>query len=119
MTIEEDLAEKLMTLELLLMDSEFRRDRERVWALLAEEFREFGSSGRAWSRAQTMELLANEPPRPAPVVSDFAVQAIAPGAVLVTYRTQRAGAIALRSSVWVLRDGDWKVVFHQGTRGPK
>ena len=47
---EANLEELLVKLERRLMDPVFRKDRARVSALLAEDFREFGSSGCVWSR---------------------------------------------------------------------
>jgi len=123
---EGSVAELLLHLEQQLMDPVFRKDRERVSVLLAEEFREFGSSGRVWSRAAILDLLIAEEPRPAPAVEDFTIQRIVPGAALATYRAVRegvdAGAVSravnssLRSSLWVWRGGRWQMLFHQGTR---
>ena len=114
----------LFDLERQLMDPAFRRQREQVSSLLAEDFREFGSSGRVWSRATILDLLASEEAYTAPAVEDFAMQRISPETALVTYRTLRADAesdapqITLRSSLWVLRDNRWQVLFHQGTKVP-
>ena len=72
-------------LELLLMDPAVRRDRERVAALLNEDFMEFGSSGRVWTREETLELLATETYTP-PDVEDFGVRLLGRRVVLVTYR---------------------------------
>jgi len=121
---DEGLAELLLHLERQLMDPVFRKNREQVSALLAEDFREFGSSGRVWSRAAILDLLANEEAYTAPVVEDFAMQRISPETALVTYRTLRADAasdapqITLRSSLWVLRGNRWQVLFHQGAKVP-
>ena len=121
---DEGLAELLLHLERRLMDPVFRKNREQVSALLAEDFREFGSSGRVWSRAAILDLLANEEAYTAPVVEDFAMQRISPETALVTYRTLRADAasdapqVTLRSSLWVLRGNRWQVLFHQGAKVP-
>jgi hypothetical protein len=122
---ETDLPALLLGLECQLMDPSFRKDREKVSTLLAEEFREFGSSGRVWSRETILDLLATEAQYTAPQVEDFAVQCIAPETALVTYRTVRISSISdappqvtLRSSIWVLRKGFWRVLFHQGTKIP-
>lgn len=121
--VDDATAAELKRLELLLMDPAVRRDRERVAALLHEDFLEFGSSGRVWSRTTTLELLATET-YTRPEVEDFACRALGLDAVLVTYRTVRRGengerATTLRSSIWI-RDGiegeEWKMRFHQGTR---
>jgi len=113
-----ELKTLLLTLELQLMDPDFRKDRERVSALLAEDFCEFGSSGRVWSKASILDLLTMEPPQPAPAVEKFEIRRITAEAVLATYRTVRSQQATLRSSVWMLRGGAWQVVFHQGTKVP-
>jgi hypothetical protein len=124
---EATLTELLLDLEKQLMDSAFRKDREQVSVLLAENFCEFGSSGRVWSREATLDLLANEPPQPAPIVEDFAIRLLSPETALVTYRTLRRAQnidslVSLRSSIWVRGTqssrGDWQVLFHQGTKVP-
>jgi hypothetical protein len=126
MNSEEDgaLDELLLQLEQQLMDPVFRKDRGRVSALLAEEFREFGASGRVWSREAILDLLASEMPRPASAVEDFAIQHIGPEAVLVTYRAVCAQGesgvphASLRSSLWIRSKDGWQVLFHQGTKIP-
>ncbi len=100
------------------MDPAFRKDRQKTASLLAEDFCEFGSSGRVWSREAILEHLAEEAPQPAPKVVDFQLELIAPMLALVTYRTIRSGKAALRSSLWIEIDGEWKIRFHQGTPIP-
>ena len=109
----------LLGLELELMDPAVRKDRARVSALLAEEFREFGSSGRAWTREEILDLLATEETRAVPVVEAFEINEFAEDAALVTYRAVRAHQTTLRSSLWVRGEGRWKMLFHQGTRVPE
>ena len=70
------------------MDPAVRRDRERVAALLAEDFVEFGSSGRVWTRESILELLATETYTP-PAVEDFACRMLGEDVALVTYRAVR------------------------------
>jgi glyoxylase I family protein len=54
-------------------------------------------------------------------MSDFRVQRMAPDVALVTYRAHRVAipgrpaADSLRSSLWRLRRGRWRMAFHQGT----
>jgi hypothetical protein len=89
-------------------------------ALLAAEFREFGSSGRIYDLADTLEALVAGG-RPALKFEDFAVQPVSWDAVLVTYISRSVSGPgwkppALRSSLWVRRSDRWRLVFHQGTR---
>lgn len=115
---EASLEELLLTLEQRLMDPVFREDRAQVSALLAEGFREFGSSGRIWSRDEILN--PSEKMQPAPLVEDFTIHTIVPELVQVTYRTlptmPGGKPSALRSSLWVRRGDRWQMLFHQGTR---
>jgi hypothetical protein len=119
--LDDATKEELERLELLLMDPAVRRDRERVAALLTEDFLEFGSSGRVWTRETTLELLATETYSPA-VVGSFACRVLGGDVALVTYRAVRTTAatgermVTLRSSIWTRESGSWKMCFHQGTR---
>ncbi|SFN06564.1 hypothetical protein SAMN05192571_11434 [Pleomorphomonas diazotrophica] len=118
--------ELFRVLELKLHRPEVRRSPDAVRALLADEFIEFGSSGRIYDKASIIEALAGEPAAEAaliPDVLDFAACPIAPDVVLVTYRSSRrpdgaAARTTLRSSIWKLTDGRWQMLFHQGTVVP-
>jgi hypothetical protein len=111
-----ELTAHLLALEMELMDPVFRKDRDKVSALLADGFREFGSSGRIWSREATVDLLATEQPQAAPSVEDFSIHPIAQATVLVTYRTRHLAGSSLRSSIWVHTSAGWQILFHQGTK---
>lgn len=116
-----DPAAHIRACEEALLDPAVRRNREQVAALLADDFLEFGASGRVWSRKQILELLATEAYQP-PVMEDFVCRKIAEGVLLVTYRTVRTKpetgekVAALRSSLWTIESGGWRMRFHQGTR---
>jgi len=110
------LAEQLRLLEERLLDPEVRHDRAAAAALLDPEFLEIGSSGRLFTREQILAFLAEEAPS-AVELRDFAARTLAPGVALVRWRSVRPdGAACLRSSVWIRRDGGWRMIFHQGTR---
>jgi hypothetical protein len=108
----------LLRLEQQLMDPAFRKDPVAVSTLLAEDFREFGSSGRVWSREAILDLLSTEPSQPAPEIEDFSIQPIAENMVLVTYRTVRLETQTIRSSIWIQSAAGWQMLFHQGTKVP-
>jgi hypothetical protein len=119
----EEICAHLRAREEALLDPEVRRDRARVEALLAQDFLEFGSSGKVWSREEILELLANETYQQ-PAMEDFRCDWLAEIVALVTYKTVRADpesglrAVVLRSSLWVRESGEWRVRFHQGTKVP-
>jgi hypothetical protein len=117
------LTNTLQSLETQLLEPTTRRDPAALESLLAEDFIEFGSSGRIFSRASIIAGLQLESYSP-PELLDFAATLLAPAVALATYRTMRRdesgqpGPAALRSSLWIHRQGRWQIRFHQGTRIP-
>ncbi len=114
------MEQELRTLEERLAMPAASESRESLAALLAAEFREFGSSGRIYDLADTLEALVAGN-RPALKFEDFSVQPVSTDAVLVTYISRSVSGPgwkppALRSSLWVRRSDRWRLVFHQGTR---
>jgi hypothetical protein len=112
---------QLRKLEMDLLRPEVRRNPEMLASLLAEEFREFGSSGRIYTRDEIVNLLSAESPWTF-CITDFSVMMLSAGAALVTYQASRQSeslpqaSKSLRSSLWVLREDRWRMLFHQGTK---
>jgi hypothetical protein len=117
---KDKLVARLRSREESLLDPTVRRNRAQATALLTEDFQEFGSSGRVWTREQILDLLASERFQPLSI-EDFACHRIADGVALVCYRAVRIDprtherATTLRSSLWVNQSGEWRMRFHQGT----
>lgn len=115
-------AAQLRKLEESLLDTEVRRDRKKMRSMLAENFLEFGSSGRIWTRNSIIELLSQETAFVPPAIEDFHCAFLTDDVTLVTYRTVRTDSetgevlISLRSSIWMNDSGTWRMRFHQGTR---
>ena len=109
-------AEELRQLEEELLRPEVRGSSETLSSLLADEFREFGSSGLVFNKQQIIAALATESASAFSIL-DFGVTMLADDVALVTYRVmQRQTSASLRSSIWVVRDARWQLVFHQGTK---
>ena len=108
-------------LELRLLQPETRASGSALRALLAEDFIEFGSSGRVYDREAIVEALAGREPTWRYHLSDFEAVQLAPGLVLATYRIRAIPAdgdqqrCSLRSSIWRHHDDGWQMLFHQGT----
>ena len=118
--MEETTQECLRQLEECLLQTDARRSVEVISNLLLDDFVEFGGSGRVYNKQQVIETLPNEEAI-CFFISGFCVKPITDGAALVTYRAVRSNGAAgttsesLRSSVWVIREGKWQMLFHQGT----
>jgi hypothetical protein len=118
------LAERLLELEKKLLSSELRRTPEKLAPLLADDFVEFGSSGHAYDKKQILHALKRHLPGRL-ALKEFRVTQLGPAAALVTYRARAESAdgkserYSLRSSVWVLRNTNWQMLFHQGTLVPE
>jgi hypothetical protein len=97
-----------------------RRDRDwpgGLAALLDEAFLEVGASGRTWSRAEVVALLGADPPSSLEL-HDLVVERLTDDVALVRFVTEDPGPtrrLARRASVWVRRDGTWRLRYHQGT----
>jgi hypothetical protein len=92
-------------------------------ALIADEFVEFGASGRVWRKADILEALKQWSASEL-TVEDFRVTELGGACCLVTYRLARIEPESqqqkstLRSSIWKQRGEGWQMVFHQGTPCP-
>jgi hypothetical protein len=95
-----------------------RFDRTRMNKLFADDFFEFGRSGRMYERDDTLSASA------APInarfpLEDFRARLLAPDVAQVTYvsavKRSDAHEFARRSSIWTRRGSGWVIRFHQGT----
>ena len=110
------LAQHLRELEECLLLPDVRKSRTLV-DLLADEFVEFGSSGRVYNKADLVSTLQAESPS-TQTTSDFKVTELSPEVALLTYRIhlhREPPVYTLRSSLWKLSGGRWRMVFHQAT----
>jgi hypothetical protein len=108
------LQDHLYTLEERLFHPDREVDRTALVPLLADDFKEFCSSGRVFNRQQTIDVLLNSAARPA-TIHHFYVEQLAENVALATYRATTTLAVSYRSSLWVFRDNRWQLHFHQGT----
>jgi len=115
------LHEQIYDLEDRLLQPEIRHFGEEISRLLADDFVEFGVSGRTFDKLQVVEESPHSPPVPV-IIKEFQVKILSPDVVLATYRAVKTNESreemrnSLRSSIWKFLDGRWQMVFHQGTR---
>lgn len=111
-----ELASHLRDLEESLLQPDVRKS-ALLLDLLADDFVEFASDGRTYTKADLAAVLQAEAPM-LQTTSGFRVRMLAPNSALLTYRIRRHGnpdRHTLRSSVWRQEGGKWRMVFHQAT----
>ncbi len=109
---------QIRRLEESLLSRETRSSPAALAQLIADDFVEFGASGRIFDKAHIIAALPAESDT-AYTLSDFRVKPFSPTVVLATYRATRFSngerQRSLRSSLWQLNGEQWQMVFHQGT----
>lgn len=92
-----------------------RADIGRIGVLLHPDFAEIGSSGRFWTRDAMMMALEEDPPGEPTELELLSADRLSDNTILLNYRSFAHTGSALRSSVWMLDRGQWRLRFHQGT----
>jgi hypothetical protein len=83
---------------------------------LADDFLEFGCSGRTYDKPVTVSNLKDDQTDPKITIKDLKVKYLSAEIVLVTYVASQPEFDSNRSSIWKLIEGRWQMVFHQGTK---
>jgi hypothetical protein len=111
--------EELRRREPIFHHPEFGTGRADYQHMTVEDFWEIGASGRRYSRAHVLEVLEARRARPVDETdlesSDFHCRELAPDVYLLTYTLRQGERLTRRSTIWRRENGDWKIVFHQGT----
>jgi hypothetical protein len=114
----DDLRDTLRRLETALASADPAGIDGGLPTLLADDFLEFGASGRTWEVGTMRETLAGAAPSDLVELLEFEISELAPDVVLATYRLGQPRP-SNRSTIWVRRGGRWQVRFHQGTLRPE
>jgi len=112
--------EQLFQLEKKLLQTDTRHSPEQLATLLAEEFVEYGASGKVYDKRQTIQALTDSTTKDRIGIHQFTARRLAKNLALVTYRsakrlTEGSTKYALRSSIWRQTRHGWRLLFHQGT----
>ncbi|MFJ5955163.1 RNase H family protein [Paenarthrobacter sp. NPDC092416] len=106
--------ESVLALERELLRPDVRADIGRTGVLLHPDFAEIGSTGRFWTRDAMMMALEEDPGEPIELEL-LSADRLSENTILLNYRSFARSGSALRSSVWMLDRGQWRLRFHQGT----
>ena len=118
--MNEEIFNQIKTLERKLHLPEVRADSASLNILLHDDFKEFSRSGQVYNKSDVLNRLT-EGKDPINIISEqFQFKVLSGTIILVTYRSYQLNKEikshhTLRSSVWVLEHGTWRMIFHQGT----
>jgi hypothetical protein len=111
--------EELRRREPIFHHPELGTDRADYERMTADDFWEIGASGQRYSREHVFDVLEARQTQPVDEsdweTRDFHCRELAGEVYLLTYSLRRGSRLTRRSTIWRRADGDWKVVFHQGT----
>ena len=98
----------------------FGKTKQDIEAQMCDEFWEVGASGRVYTKQDVIETLLerynNHYTCDIWEAKDFTLTKIAPDNYLLTYiLVQDKTRVTRRSTIWRRVNGDWKILFHQGT----
>ncbi|PZP39698.1 MAG: DUF4440 domain-containing protein [Pseudomonas fluorescens] len=109
--------EHVVEMEKALLMPEVRRDREKLEAWIADDFREVGAYKGVFGKSEVLAELPVE--NDVLFTSDaFEAKMLGEGVIMVNFivtkHIQEQKLRSFRTSIWVKRDC-WQMVFHQGT----
>ncbi len=115
------IADTIIQAERTMLDPAVRSDPVALDRWLDPDFTEIGQSGRLWTRADILADLTNtdQSSYAAAELSEPHVRELAPDCYLLTCVVQVGDRRSRRSSIWRLRDGQWRMAFDQGTSLPE
>ena len=97
----------------------FGTSRADYMRMTVDDFWEIGASGQRYSREFVLDVLEARLSNPVNESDwesrDFHVRELAPDVYLLTYTLRQGERLTRRSTIWQHADGNWKIVFHQGT----
>ncbi len=112
-----ELEKQILGHETDFFRKEFCENLQNLDNRIHDEFIEFGKAGMVFSKSSIIEYLSNlESDRDIEII-DFGIRKIKDDLIMANYisNEKELSIHAIRTSVWVKEDTDWRLYFHQGT----
>ncbi|MFT4607655.1 MAG: hypothetical protein ACI9V8_000295 [Urechidicola sp.] len=117
-----NIKDHIRDLEEKLLHADVQKNPEILDDLLSKDFEEIGSIGKTSSREEVVHWLLTKEKNMQWSLDDFRIRELAPDLILAIYQANIKGNNrgsskgSIRSSIWKLCSGNWKIIFHQGTK---
>jgi hypothetical protein len=119
MKIDKITEKKLKDLEKLLLEPGVRKSLKVLSNILADDFVEYGSSGKVYSKKEIINELQSETVQKLKL-TDFKLRELGENHFLVTYKAVKENCgqkhYSLRCSIWIKVKDEYQMIFHQGTK---
>lgn len=103
----------LVELETSLHTPDVRSSPAELNSLLSDDFIEIGASGKTYDKQQIINSLLVESPVQIKA-KNFQYKKLSSELAQLIYRSESTRH-SIRSSIWKLEEGRWRMLFHQGT----
>jgi hypothetical protein len=116
----ENFKEIIFQLESKLQQPDVRKSTEQLKELISDDLIEFGSSGQVYTKKDVLNNLPTSPEIKFKM-TDFRINILSSDVIQSQFKTEKTNletdkkTYSLRSSLWKNEDGEWKMIFHQGT----
>jgi len=109
----------MKSLEMSFFDNSIRLSGDKLNELIADDFTEYGRSGKTFNKQEIISMLLNND-APRVKLENFQIKNLSVDVTIVNYLSyieNENGKIekTLRTSIWKLYGENWKIFFHQGT----
>ncbi len=113
------IKEKILNLEQMLLQENIRKSAKEVNKILSDDFIEFCSSGTIYNYKIGDTFYSEE--KIDWEIKEFEIKFLSTDCIIATYNLTKHNELeigkkySLRSSIWKSFNGNWKMIFHQGT----
>ena len=109
-------SQRILHREASLNTVEVRAVPDAVLAIIDDEFVEIDSTGRIWDGVGVAEALSRNPEPHDGEMESVRVRRVSDDVQLLTYSSTSGDDLIRHTSVWIRKNGDWRLSFHQQTR---
>ena len=112
-----DLEQLILQYEKDFFKKDFCNEKHNLDHRIHDEFMEFGQSGCVYYKDSIIDYLLNLPSDKDIDIASYTLKKMREDIVILHYISIDRGVEtqAVRTSIWMKDDSDWKLYFHQGT----
>lgn len=111
------LSEMILEYESDFFSKSFCDNKQNLENRIHDDFIEFGKSGQMFNKTSIINFLNNLDENRDIEIENFKLKNVSHNVLMAHYisNEKEIKIKALRTSIWVYEDSDWKLYFHQGT----